>query len=91
MPEKEEDEDDGGFGGPVMRLKSLPLGLPARGDEDGALGNDDTATTSSAAGLTGDSTAGGADIRLRSLPFPFGGAMMLIMVSGEASSSSISI
>lgn len=76
-------------GGPAIRLKSLPLGLPVRGDGEGApptpLG-DATAAVAAATGAgepTGDGSAvvdtgGGADMRLKSLPF--GGGTMLMSV-----------
>jgi len=81
-------------GGPAIRLKSLPLGLPVRGDGDGApptpLGDANaTAVVAAVAAATGAGeptgdgsevveTGGGADMRLRSLPFG-GGTMMILM------------
>lgn len=55
-----------------MRLKSLPLGLPDRGDETGAAAAVGVAPGAGAAPEGGEGM-GGAVMRLRSLPFPFGG------------------
>lgn len=56
-----------------MRLKSLPLGLPDRGDETGAAAVAVGDASGAGAAPEGGEGMGGAVMRLRSLPFPFGG------------------
>lgn len=67
-------------GGPAIRLKSLPLGFPDRGDGTRNAAapppiTDCWAEDPCEEAEAVEGGAGGADIRLRSLPFPFGGAM----------------
>jgi hypothetical protein len=73
-----------------MRLKSFPFGFPARGTPGGALGDVAGAVASLArrdkasAGESGGAeelgdNPGVANMRLRSLPFPLGGAIVVFV------------
>ncbi len=63
-----------------MRAKSLPLGLPVRGDA-AVTGDAPPVETPLAAGAgAADGGEGiGAASRLKSLPFPFGGAIVVVL------------
>ena len=74
-----------GAGGGCMRPKSFPLGLFPRGDGELATTPDAgcwdgvEADVEFGAGAAGAGAgAGGADMRRRSLPFPLGGAIVVV-------------
>ena len=82
-------------GGPAIRLKSLPLGLPVRGDGDGAppppppgddADADAAAATAPGVPATGEPTGVDSDVvetaggaDMRLRSFPFGGGTMIIV------------